>query len=69
MKDKERGVCENCGCELGRPYVNNQIFTKIYNLSKALERGTIFPELDLIESNMYNPDLYKAPKKRSGGKK
>lgn len=28
----------------------------------ALERGTLFPELDLIESNNYNDWLYANPK-------
>lgn len=69
MENKDRGIVKNCGCELARPYVNNQVFSKMYNLSSALKYGTIFPELNLLDSNMYNKDLYSTPKKRSGGRK
>lgn len=69
MENKDRGIVKNCGCELGRPYVNDQVFTKMYNLSAALKYGTIFPELNLLDSDMYNKDLYSTPKKRSGGRK
>lgn len=69
MENKDRGIVKNCGCELARPYVNNQVFSKMYNLSSALKYGTIFPELNLLDSDMYNKDLYSTPKKRSGGRK
>ena len=70
MESKKRGVSQNCGCDLARPYVNDQTFTKMYNLSTALKYGTLFPELNLLDSVMYNPgDLYSTPKKRSGGKR
>lgn len=69
MENKDRGIVKNCGCELGRPYVNDQVFSKMYNLSTALKNGTIFPELFLLDSNMYNKDLYSTPKKRSGGRR
>lgn len=69
MENKDRAISKNCGCELVRPYVNDQVFSKMYNLSSALKYGTIFPELNLLDSNMYNKDLYSTPKKRSGGRK
>ncbi|RDY29780.1 spore coat associated protein CotJA [Romboutsia weinsteinii] len=69
MENNDRGVIKYCGCELARPYVNNQVLTKMYNLSTALNYGTIFPELHLWESAMYNKELYSTPKKRSGGKR
>ena len=31
MEDKNRGISKNCGCELARPYVNDQKFTKMSN--------------------------------------
>lgn len=64
-----RDVKKNCGDSLARPYVNNQTFNKMYNLSKALEYGTIFPELNLWDSTMYNKDLYRSKKRLSGGKR
>ena len=42
MEDKKRGISKNCGCELARPYVNDQTFTKMYSLSAALNKGTLF---------------------------
>ena len=54
-----RTVNKQCGDSLVRPYINDQVFSKMYNLSKALEYGTIFPELNLWDSPMYNKDLYK----------
>ena len=69
MESKKRGVSQNCGFDLARPYVNDQTFTKMYNLSTALKYGTLFPELNLLDSVMYNKDLYSTPKKRSGGKR
>ena len=50
MEDKKRGISKNCGCELARPYVNDQTFTKMYSLSAALNKGTLFPELYLMDS-------------------
>lgn len=64
-----RNIKQNCGCELARPYINNQVYSKSYNLKTALKRGTLFPELDLIESNHYNDCLYANPKNRVKGKK
>lgn len=69
MDNKNRGIVKNCGCELARPYVNDQVLTKMYNLSNALKYGTIFPELNLLDSEMYNKDLYSTPKRKSGGRK
>lgn len=66
----DRTVNKQCGDSLARPYVNDQVFTKMYNLSKGLEYGTIFPELNLWDSTMYNNTLYKnSGNKRKGGKK
>ena len=42
MEDKKRGISKNCGCELARPYVNDQTFTKMYSLSAALNKGLYF---------------------------
>lgn len=64
-----RNSSRNCGDSLARPYVNNQVFNKMYNLSKSLEYGTIFPELNLWDSAMYNKDLYRFNKKSKGGKR
>ena len=69
MEDKKRGISKNCGCELARPYVNDQTFTKMYSLSAALNKGTLFPELYLMDSLMYNKELYSTPKKLRGGKR
>ncbi|MCC0665740.1 spore coat associated protein CotJA [Clostridioides sp. ZZV15-6597] len=56
-------------CEFARPYINRQIYNDTYNPKKALRRGTLFPELDLIESNNYNDWLYANPKNRVRAKK
>ena len=69
MKKMNRDMEKNCGDSLARPYINNQVYSKIFDLSTALSRGTIFPELDLFESEMYNKEQYIRPKKRTGGKK
>lgn len=69
MEDRKRGISQNCGCSLAQAYINDQTFTKMYSLSKALEQGTLFPELFLLDSLTYNKDLYSTPKKRSGGKR
>lgn len=74
MENKDRGIKQNCGCEFARPYVNNQVFTKMYNLKTALSKGTIFPELYLWDSPNYNEWLYANPKNRvrackKGGKR
>ncbi|RGX11878.1 spore coat associated protein CotJA [Paraclostridium sordellii] len=65
----DRAVQKNCGCDLARPYVNNQIFSKMYTLPKALEYGTIFPELNLWDSTMYNKNLYRDKKVKNGGRR
>ncbi|MGL5756303.1 MAG: spore coat associated protein CotJA [Paraclostridium sp.] len=65
----DRDAKRNCGDSLARPYVNDQQFKKMYNLSKALEYGTIFPELNLWDSTMYNKDLYRYTKRTNGGKR
>lgn len=65
-----RTVNKQCGDSLVRPYVNDQVLSKMYNLSKALEYGTIFPELNLWDSTMYNKNLYKnSGIKKMGGKR
>jgi len=69
MQNYNRGITKECGDSLARPYVNNQTFTKMYNTSTALKNGTLFPELFLLDSLMYNKDLYSTPKKRNGGRK
>ena len=50
MEDKKRDMSKNSGCEIARPYINDQVFTKMYSLSSALNKGTLFPELYLIDS-------------------
>lgn len=69
MEKTNRGVSQNCGCELARPYVNDQVFTKMYSLSTGLKKGTIFPELFLVDSDNYNAKLYASPKNRVRGKR
>ncbi|MGL4731717.1 MAG: spore coat associated protein CotJA [Clostridium sp.] len=69
MQNNNRGMAKECGDSLVRPYVNNQTFTKMYNTSTALKNGTIFPELFLLDSEMYNKNLYANPKKQSGGRR
>lgn len=69
MEDKKKAIPKNYGCEFARPYINDQIFTKMYSLSSALNKGTLFPELYLIDSEMYNAHLYKNPKNRVRGKR
>lgn len=69
MDKNKRGMCHNYGDSLARPYVNNQIFTKMYNLETSLKKGTIFPELFLIDSDIYNKNLYATPIRKKGGRK
>lgn len=69
MQNNSKSVTKQIGNSLARPYVNDQTFTKMYNYSSALKQGTIFPELFLLDSLMYNKDLYSTPKKRTGGRK
>ena len=52
------------GLELARPYVNRQIYGETFDPSIALKKGTLFPELDLVESNNYNDWLYENPMNR-----
>ncbi|WP_251859856.1 spore coat associated protein CotJA [Clostridium sp. Marseille-Q2269] len=43
--------CEKCepwgmdNCELARAYICPQKFKRVYKVEKALQRGTLFPEL------------------------
>ena len=67
--EKNRGIKNNCGDQLERPYINNQVLTKMYNLCTALEYGSLFPELYLFDSENYNAYLYKSPKNRLGGRR
>ncbi len=69
MEKNNRGIVQNSGCDLARPYVNDQVLTKVYNLPTALKKGTLFPELFLIDSDMYNAELYKNPKNRVRGRR
>ncbi|MDK2562755.1 spore coat associated protein CotJA [Romboutsia sedimentorum] len=69
MQNNNKGVTKDSGNSFARPYVNNQTFTKMYNTASALKHGTIFPELFLLDSLMYNKDLYSTPKKRNGGRR
>lgn len=62
-------VQQNYGYELVRPYINRQVYSNSYDSLTALERGTFFPELDLVESNNYNDWLYENPKNRVKGQK
>ena len=62
--DNYKNVTQISGCELARPYINSQVYTDSYDLKTALRRGTLFPELDLVESNNYNDWLYENPKNR-----
>ena len=50
--------------EFARPYVNRQVYNKSYSSNMALRKGTLFPELYLVESNHYNYWLYQNPKNR-----
>lgn len=62
--DNERNVQKKCGLELARPYVNRQIYGITFDPRVALKKGTLFPELDLVESNHYNDWLYENPMNR-----
>lgn len=68
-KNVRPNVNQNYGYELARPYINRQVYTTIYNVETALQRGTLFPELDLVESNNYNDWLYENPENRVKGYK
>lgn len=67
--DNLKSVQQKCGYELARPYINRQIYSDSYKPGLALKRGTLFPELYLIESNHYNDWLYENPMNRVKGKK
>ena len=67
--DNYKNVTQISGCELARPYINHQVYNESYDLKTALLRGTLFPELDLVESNNYNDWLYENPKNRVRAKK
>ena len=62
--DNCNNIQQECGLELARPYVNRQIYKKAYDSETALKKGTLFPELYLIESNNYNTWLYENPMNR-----
>jgi len=52
--------CNTCGTgnkDLARPFVENQVFTKMYDPSRALKCGTIFPELYLLYQHPI-PEIY-----------
>ncbi len=44
-------------------------FMMTHTIQNSIKRGTLFPELDLIESNNYNDWLYANPKNRVRAKK
>ena len=67
--DNYKDIIQISGCELARPYINRQVYNESYDLKTALLRGTLFPELDLVESNNYNDWLYENPKNRVRAKK
>ena len=67
--DNYKDIIQVSGCELARPYINRQVYNKYYDLDIALLIGTLFRELDLVESNNYNEWLYKNPKNRVMAKK
>ena len=52
-----------------RPYIEQQKLDKMYSLSNALKNGTLFPELNLFDSDIYNKELYANPKKKFRGKR
>ncbi|MBQ6632229.1 MAG: spore coat associated protein CotJA [Romboutsia sp.] len=62
--DNCNNVQQECGLELARPYVNRQIYNETYDSETALKKGTLFPELYLVESNNYNAWLYENPMNR-----
>ena len=62
--DNCNNIQQECGLELARPYVNRQIYNKVYDSETALKKGTLFPELYLVESNNYNAWLYDNPMNR-----
>lgn len=62
--DNIKNVKQKCGLELARPYINRQVYETSYNPSVALKKGTLFPELYLVESNNYNDWLYENPMNR-----
>lgn len=67
--DNLKSVEQKCGKELARPYINRQVYDDSYRPRVALRRGTLFPELYLIESNNYNDWLYANPMNKVKGKK
>ena len=62
--DNCNNIQQECGLELARPYVNRQIYNNAYDSETALKKGTLFPELYLVESNNYNAWLYENPMNR-----
>jgi hypothetical protein len=66
--------CNTCGTgnnNLARPFVENQIFNKMYDPKTALKCGTIFPELYLLYQHPF-PEIYlkdsNQKNKKNGGK-
>lgn len=68
MQDDNRKNCMEPRYSLARPYINRQVYTKMYSLPKAFQRGTLFPELYLIDSPIYNKNLYSTPLREKGGR-
>lgn len=62
--NNQKNIEQKYGQELARPYINRQIYNNSYTPSIALKKGTLFPELYLVESNNYNDWLYKNPMNR-----
>lgn len=61
MNKNYENKCTLAGkCELARPYIMNQTFTKTYPLEEALMRGTIFPDL-------YKPYINKEKRRENNG--
>ena len=67
--DNYKDIIQVSGCELARPYINRQVYNKYYDLDIALLRGTLFPDLDFLETYFYIVWLYKNPKIRVMAKK
>ena len=53
MEKNNRGIVQNCGCELARPYVNDQVLTKMYNLSTALQTDSTTNNINIPFINFF----------------
>jgi hypothetical protein len=62
--NNQKCVKQQSNNEFARPYINRQVYNKSYSANMALRKGTLFPELYLVESNHYNDWLYQNPKNR-----